>query len=372
MLKLNEYKLEDLYGMSSGLSSSKNQAGHGYPFVTFKTVFDNYFLPDEISDLMDTSQEERESLCIKKDDILLTRTSETSDELAMSCVALKDYPNTTFSGFLKRLRPKTDGIAYGKYMAFYLRSPYFRNVIINNTTMTLRASFNEDIFSFIKVYLPSFKDQKKIGDFLFLLDSKITYNKQINDNLENIMHLIYENIIQRGAVKEIDGILTTAKNIASVTTGKEDAHFASENGRYMFFTCSKNPLRCNSYCFDSSSILIAGNGDFNVKHYSGKFNAYQRTYVLTPPKEYYAILYLAAIYRINSFKLQSTGSIVKFITKADIENIPIFIPNDHTYLFALDKLIFLQEQCNQEIDQLNKVKNWLLPLLLNGQLSVKT
>lgn len=90
MLKLTEYRLSDLYEMSSGLSSARSQAGHGYPFISFKTVFDNYFLPDELPDLMDTSEEERMNLSIKEDDILLTRTSETPDELAMSCVAVKN------------------------------------------------------------------------------------------------------------------------------------------------------------------------------------------------------------------------------------------------------------------------------------------
>lgn len=79
--------------------------------------------------------------------ILITRTSETVDELAMSCVALKDYPKATYSGFVKRLRPKTTGVAYDRYMAFFLRSKYFRRVIDCNTIMTLRASFNEDMFS---------------------------------------------------------------------------------------------------------------------------------------------------------------------------------------------------------------------------------
>ena len=68
-------------------------------------------------------------------------------------------------------------------MAFYLRSSYFRKVIINNTIMTLRASFNEDIFSFLKVYLPPLEKQKVIGDFLFSIEEKINLNKQINDNL---------------------------------------------------------------------------------------------------------------------------------------------------------------------------------------------
>lgn len=183
MSKLKKYKLSDLYTMSSGLSSTKEQAGHGMPFISFSTIFNNYFLPDKIDDLMSVSDKELESYSVKKGDVFLTRTSETVDELAMSCVSLKDYDNTTFSGFVKRLRPKKDGIVYEKYIAFYLRSPYFRQVIKNNTIMTLRASFNEDIFSFIEIYLPEYKEQIRIGDLLYSIEKKINNNKGINDNL---------------------------------------------------------------------------------------------------------------------------------------------------------------------------------------------
>lgn len=192
MSKLHKYAFADLYNMTSGISSTKEQAGHGAPFVSFSTVFNNYFLPDELPELMDTSEREQEAYSIKKGDILITRTSETVDELAMSCVALKDYPRATYSGFVKRLRPKTTGIAYDKYMAFFLRSKYFRKVINSNTIMTLRASFNEDIFSFLTLYLPDYEEQVKIGDMLYNMERKIIVNKKINDNLEQQAKLLYD------------------------------------------------------------------------------------------------------------------------------------------------------------------------------------
>ena len=55
MSKLHKYAFADLYNMTSGISSTKEQAGHGAPFVSFSTVFNNYFLPDELPELMDTS-----------------------------------------------------------------------------------------------------------------------------------------------------------------------------------------------------------------------------------------------------------------------------------------------------------------------------
>ena len=192
MSKLTKYKFSDLYEMSSGISSSKEQAGHGSPFISFSTVFNNYFLPEELPDLMDTSLKEQEIFSVKKDDVFITRTSETVDALAMSCVAVKDYPKATFSGFVKRLRPKTTGIVYSKYIAFFLRSKYFRKVLDCNTIMTLRASFNEDMFSFLYLYLPDYEEQVRIGDLLYKMEMKIRTNNKINDNLPYQAKLLYD------------------------------------------------------------------------------------------------------------------------------------------------------------------------------------
>lgn len=192
MSEWKRYKLSELYKMSSGISSTKEQAGHGSPFLSFSVVFNNYFLPDSLIDLMDTTDGEKQKYSINEGDIFLTRTSETVDELAMSSVALKDYPEASFSGFLKRLRPVDKTIVYPKFMAFYLRSPLFRRTIINNTVMTLRASFNEAMFSYLEIMLPDFDTQKKIGDFLYSLEKKKQINNQINQELEAMAKTLYD------------------------------------------------------------------------------------------------------------------------------------------------------------------------------------
>ena len=192
MSKITKYALSELYDMSSGISSTKEQAGHGSPFVSFGTVFNNYFLPEKLPDLMETSEKEQEIYSVKAGDVLITRTSETIDELAMSCVAVKDYARATYSGFTKRLRPKKEGVAYPKYMAFYFRSKLFRKAVTNNAFMTLRASFNEDIFTFLDVYLPDYDEQVKIGDMLYSIECKIQKNREINDYLEEMAKTIYD------------------------------------------------------------------------------------------------------------------------------------------------------------------------------------
>ncbi|MDM7858757.1 restriction endonuclease subunit S [Thiopseudomonas acetoxidans] len=192
MSNLKKHRFCDLYTMSSGISSTKDQAGHGSPFLSFSVVFNNYFVPDALPDLMDTSDKEKETYSIKAGDIFLTRTSEVVDELAMSCVAIKDYPNASYSGFLKRLRPTQTNITYSKFMAFYLRSPMFRKTMTNNAVMTLRASLNEAIFSYLNLLLPEYNEQVKAGDLLYLLNEKIELNNRINAELEAMAKTLYD------------------------------------------------------------------------------------------------------------------------------------------------------------------------------------
>ncbi len=188
------YKIGELFEVFSGLSKSRDQFGHGYPFVTFKDVFNNYFLPEQLKSLANTNDKERNSCSVKKGDVFLTRTSETQDELGMSSVALKDYENATFNGFTKRLRLKKDvkvDIDL-KYLGYFLRSPMFRTQVSQHSSLTTRASLNSTSISSLEVYLPDIKKQQKIGQILKSLDEKIELNRQTNQTLEAIAQAIFK------------------------------------------------------------------------------------------------------------------------------------------------------------------------------------
>lgn len=181
-----EYVLSDVYEFASGLSKNSKEFGFGSPFLSFKTVFYNYFIPSKLNELANTTQVEQEKCSIKKGDVFLTRTSETVNELGMSCVALKDYPHATFNGFTKRLRPKEKDIVYPLFAGYYFRSTFFRNAINSMAIMTTRASLNNEILSKLPILLPSYETQEKIGKILFNIDKKIELNNRMNQTLEKI------------------------------------------------------------------------------------------------------------------------------------------------------------------------------------------
>jgi type I restriction enzyme S subunit len=188
------YSFGELYNVASGLSKSRDQFGFGSPFVTFKNVFYNYFLPSELGELANTNQREQNSGSVKKGDIFLTRTSETLHELGMSSVALKDYPEATFNGFCKRLRLKenleikVDPV----FIGYYLRSAYFRTEVTKFATMTTRASLNTASINSLTVSLPTIDEQIHIGEILKPIDDKIELNLQMNKTLEEMAMTLYK------------------------------------------------------------------------------------------------------------------------------------------------------------------------------------
>ena len=191
MSEWKSVKLEELYEVHNGLSKGRKFFGSGYPFLSFSTVFNNYFIPDELTDLVQSTESERDSYSIHRGDIFVTRTSETSDELGMSCVALKDYPDATYNGFTKRMRPITDRVL-PEYIGYYMRMPSFRGEFQAFSTMTTRASLkNEDLLS-LSVSLPSLDEQNRIAQALLNYDNLIENNQKQIKLLEEAAKRLYK------------------------------------------------------------------------------------------------------------------------------------------------------------------------------------
>ena len=121
-------------------------------------------------------------------------------------------------------------------------------------------------------------------------------------------------------------------DIAKFQTGKLNSNAAVENGKYPFFTCSPTTLSIDTYAFDKEAILLAGNnaeGNFSIKYYKGKFNAYQRTYIIETFNDVCDIKFLFYALKIclQRFKLMSQGTSTKFLTAVILNNFEISLPS---------------------------------------------
>ena len=119
-------------------------------------------------------------------------------------------------------------------------------------------------------------------------------------------------------------------DVFNTRTGKLDSNAATENGKYPFFTCSKDILYIDDFGFDQEALLLAGNnaaGKYDVKYYKGKFNAYQRTYVLTLRGNWsYQLFRYQLEDKLEYLRQQSLGGLTKYLTMKILGELSFIIP----------------------------------------------
>ncbi len=122
------------------------------------------------------------------------------------------------------------------------------------------------------------------------------------------------------------------KELASLNTGKLDSNAAVADGKYPYFTCAPKTYAIDHYSFNTTAILLAGNnatGVFPIKFFSGKFNCYQRTYVIesiNPEECDLKFLYFSLQVQLKFLQNLSIGAATKFLTKRLLDNLKIRLP----------------------------------------------
>ncbi|MDD3940714.1 MAG: restriction endonuclease subunit S [Candidatus Pacebacteria bacterium] len=257
-----------------------------------------------------------------------------------------------------------------KFVYYLLKNVDFKKIVGSSAVPGLNR--NDVCSQKIKIPIEE-KERNEITKILSSLDDKIELNRKINSNLEKIASLLFKQWFINTNEKGFKTI--RLGDFFPIKTGKKDANIAIKNGKYPFFTCSQDILFTDNFSFDSSSILLAGNGDFNIKWYEGKFEAYQRTYVLTPyKKELLGFLYFLMDYFLDDITVGHRGSVIKFITKGMIEDFEVKIPidkdfnNKAKFFYEIIQVINFYEK---EIKNLSQIRDFLLPRLMNGKIRVK-
>jgi type I restriction enzyme S subunit len=370
-----ECVLSDIYEFTSGLSKNSKEFGFGSPFLSFKTVFNNYFIPSKLNELVNTTQTEQEKCSIKKGDVFLTRTSETMNELGMSCVSLKDYPHATFNGFTKRLRPKKTGIIYPLFAGYYFRSGFFRNAINSMAIMTTRASLNNEILSKLPILLPSYETQEKIGEILFNIDKKIKTNEKINKNLEHIVEIFFqENIInywQNESPK--DWKIANLSELITITSGKRPKiREEKENEEFSVPVIGASSIMAytNEFIYNEPLILIGRVGTLGIVQRIN-FKSFPSDNTLVIKSKYYE--YVFQILKKINYGMLNVGSTQPLITQTSIKDFEVIIPPENilTNFEEFSKTIYHEIYKNQiENKRLIELRDVLLLKLISGQIDV--
>ena len=382
-MKWEKVKLGELYEVHNGLSKAGKFFGEGYPFLTFSTVFNNYFIPKQITDLVQSTEKEQESYSIRRGDVFVTRTSETSDELGMSCVALKDYPMATYNGFTKRMRPITNRVL-PEYIGYYMRLPNFRGEFRAFSTMTTRASLrNEDLLG-LEVKLPSIEIQKQIADILSAYDDLIENNQKQIKLLEEATQRLYKEWFVdlrfpgHENTKIVDGVPEgwSRTNINEILTFHRG------------YDLTKNEMKAGRYPVVGSTTVIGYHNEFKIKGpgivtgRSGSLGKYQfiwdnfwphNTSLYISDYKDHNILFVYSLLQTVDFASLNNGGAIPTLNRNVLSNIEVIEPTDELQeMFAkiaeaqYRKIRNLEKQNNQ----LKMARDVLLPKLMSGEVEV--
>ena len=165
---------------------------------------------------------------------------------------------------------------------------------------------------------------------------------------------------------------TTLGSLITLQTGKLDVNAETKNGRYPFFTCSRETYKIDVAAFSGKSVIVAGNGDLNVKYFDGLFNAYQRTYILQAKNE--GLLDARFLFHfmnkyIGTLRADTQGSTIQYLKKAQFTDAPINLPRlaEQSQIVetisAMDDFIRATEQAVTDAQELH---SGLLSSLLSG------
>ena len=209
--------------------------------------------------------------------------------------------------------------------------------------------------------LPDLETQKKIADNLKNIDLIIAKkNKQIGLFNELVKSRFIE-MFGEAQVNPRNFTIMPWEKVFFTTTGKLDSNAMVEDGQYPFFTCAKEIFKIDTYAFDCEALLLAGNnaaGIYDVKYYKGKFNAYQRTYVLrlTNSRWSYQLFKKQLEDKLLYLQTKSKGTNTRYLTMGILKELQFLVPP----ITLQNEFAHFVEQTDKSKFVIQKLLNYLL------------
>ena len=325
-------------------------------------------------DLKSVDNEKASEYLLKPNDIVFARTGASTGRNYF-------YDGTdgefVYAGFLIKFSID-DTKVNPKYIKYFCQSKQYKDWIDSFNTGSTRGNINAQTLGKMPVPLLDRQQQDNLVSVLSSIDEKIKKNNEINNNLEQQAMAIFKSwfIDYEPYNRTVPNNWVEYKlsDFLPVITGKKNANVSSSIGTYPFFSCSQDITWTNEYSFEGNAILVAGNGDFNVKFYNGKFEAYQRTYVLIPHNpRFSAWLFYAVKYNLNKITAAARGSVIKFITKGNLENFSFYAPLNLDDFDVIDQFTAINNIITSNREEnacLSDLRDILLPKLMSGELDV--
>ena len=256
----------------------------------------------------------------------------------------------------------TDTVAKD-YLHYAVANDKFINYVMSGAKGVKMPRGDKNQMRTYQLSLPSIQEQYKIAKLLTLLDERIATQSKLIEKLESLIKGLAHHCI-RDFTNDCEYI--RLGDISKITTGKLDANAQVENGQYPFFTCAERPFNIDSYAFDTEALLISGNGANlgYINYYKGKFNAYQRTYVL----DHFSvnIQYVKWALKVllpQRIAIEKSSNNTPYIVLSTLADLKIPIPNNSKQNHIANLMMSFEKKLSNQLalsDLYNKQKQYML------------
>ena len=408
---MKSFKLEEIADVKlSNVDKITNPNERQVRLCNYTDVYKNWNITQDMTDsfmIASCNETEIEKFSLKKGQVAITKDSETPDDIGVSAYIADDFQNVVLGYHLALITPFKEKLN-GLYLNYLLHTKHLQTYFENNAGGSgQRCSLPIDILKQIPVTIPNIQTQNLHAAILFALEKKIVINNQINDNLEAMAKTIYDYwFVQNAVIEELEYNNEIKRKIPknwkveklgkvenNIITGKTPSTKVPDyfDGKIPFICIGD--LRDNVFILSTELSLSKLGADSQKNKYIPK-DAICVSCIATPGlvafasetsqtnqqlntivcndenKRYYLYFYLQDYFKYAKAK---TGNTFANMNKEDFSAIPIIVPIPdvlNKFSILLTPIMNRILENGKENLHLTQLRNWLLPMLMNGQVSV--
>ena len=330
----------------------------GHCFVRSQNVGMGYLILDDIAHIDDDIHKKHKATEINEDDVLLNITGAS---IGRTAIATKEIEGGNVNQHVCIIRANSK--VSPKFLCNYIQTKKIQNYIQSLQTGGSREGLNFVQIRSFPISLPGIAEQSQIAQLLDKLNERIATQNKIIDKLQSLIKGIAQHCIR----ELINGWeYVRLSDICKITTGKLDANAQVENGQYSFFTCAEQPFKIDSYAFNTEALLISGNGANlgYINYYKGKFNAYQRTYVLDDfSVNIQYVKWALKVLLPQRIAIEKSSSNTPYIVLSTLADLKIPIPNNSKQNHIANLMLSFERKLTNQLalrDLYNKQKQYML------------
>lgn len=414
-MELTKVKLSDVARVEiSGVDKKSKPGQKSVRLCNFVDVYHNWAITQDMRDSFmeaTASDKEIEALSIKKGQVAFTKDSETRDDIGIPTYIADDFDDVVL-GYHNALITPDERKLNGKYLNAFMHSSYIQKYFENNASGSgQRYTLSNDTVNSIPILLPTIKEQEKIGNLFSFIDRKIALNKKMNQKLEAMAKRLYDYwFVQYDfpdknghPYKTTGGPMTynpTLKreipegwndgglsDIANITMGQSpDGASYNEDGEGMIFYQGSTDFGMRFPTvrqYTTAPTRFAKKGDIlmSVRAPVGAVNIANTDCCIgrglsalnSRLGSLSHLYFLIDVFKKTFENKNTVGTTFGSITKDELYALPVVIP-DKNVIEKFEKMakpIFdRQMKLGEESNRLTKLRDKLLPLLMNGQVEV--